>query len=113
MGNLGLWIVLGIPRSYVHIKISPPLAQQSHEITHEKLSYMLKNDFQSMLVNFWCGNLGGPKTYILKSGGGGGPPGSSAYDNRTTCYKNEEKEVTGKDFMDDQNIALPRRLLIL
>ena len=31
MENLGYWIVLGIPRSYVRLKISPPLAQQSHE----------------------------------------------------------------------------------
>ena len=44
------------------------------EVTHEKLSYMLKNDFQPMLVNFWCGNLGGPKAYILKSGGAVAPP---------------------------------------
>ena len=27
--KIGLWIVLGIPRSYVYT-ISPPLAQQSH-----------------------------------------------------------------------------------
>ena len=33
MGNLGLWIILGIPRSYMYVRIniSPPLAQQSHE----------------------------------------------------------------------------------
>ena len=34
---------------------------------------MLKNDFQPMLVNFWCGNLGGPKASILKSGGAVAP----------------------------------------
>ena len=59
------------------------------KVTHEKLlEYMLKTDFQPILVNFWCGNLGGggAKAYILKSVGGGGgrgppgPHGSSAYD---------------------------------
>ena len=30
------------------------------KVTHEKLlDYMLKTDFQPILVNFWCGNLGG------------------------------------------------------
>ena len=30
------------------------------KVTHEKLlEYMLKTDFQPILVNFWCGNLGG------------------------------------------------------
>ena len=31
---------------------------------------------------------------------------SIEYHNRTTCCKNKEKGVTGKYFMDDQNIAL-------
>ena len=31
---------------------------------------------------------------------------SIEYHNRTTYCKNEEKGVTSKDFMDDQNIAL-------
>ena len=44
------------------------------KVTHEKLlEYMLKTDFQPILVNFWCGNLGGG------GGGGRGPPGSFAY----------------------------------
>ena len=44
------------------------------KVTHEKLlEYMLKTDFQPILVNFWCGNLGGPKAYILKSGGAVAP----------------------------------------
>ena len=51
-----------------------------------------------MLVNFWCGNLGGPKAYILKSGGAvppppppppnfttTSPPGSSAYEGGWAC----------------------------
>ena len=57
------------------------------KVTHEKLlEYMLKTDFQPILVNFWCGNLhggagGGARAYILKSGGGGAvaPPSFSAY----------------------------------
>ena len=30
-------------------------------------------DFKPILVTFCCGNLGGPKAYILKSGGGVAP----------------------------------------
>ena len=43
------------------------------KVTHEKLlEYMLKTDFQPILVNFWVWKSGGPKASILKSGGGGG-----------------------------------------
>ena len=47
------------------------------KVAHEKLTYMLNNDFQPMLVNFRCANLGGgggggeKAAYIMKSGGGG------------------------------------------
>ena len=58
------------------------------KVAHEKLTYMLNNDFQPMLVNFRCANLGGgggrgessiyyeiwggaKAAYIMKSGGPG------------------------------------------
>ena len=48
------------------------------KVIHEKLlEYMLKTDFQPILVNFWCGNLGGggggPKAYNYFEIWGGGP----------------------------------------
>ena len=76
MGNLGLWINFGIPLLCTHKDIFTLSKKSLMKVTREKLLlYMLKTDFQPILVDFWCGYLGegGGKNIYFEIWGGVAP----------------------------------------